>query len=172
MGGARGATARSTRLLQPTDVILEKLIRASQQAGVVGVLFDHVTEITEIVDQQLNGSLPFPYSLQSLEQVENDVLDLGSLDLDRDLESALQIDAAIHLAVQALKQGTQMLDPIRCHGHRQGAAGRPLHQPCHQCQGPEVTGLVLGHVEPERAQAGILAKEMLELAVQMHALAL
>src|SRR5262245_2747806 len=49
---------------QTTHLLLEHLVGALQEVVIVGVLLNHITEITEIMDQQLDGAFTLRFTLE------------------------------------------------------------------------------------------------------------
>src|SRR5712692_4101717 len=62
---------------QAADLLLQQLVGARQQRVVAGMLFDHVAQVAEVVDQQLHGAFPLGLALQRPQQIEDHVFDLG-----------------------------------------------------------------------------------------------
>ena len=82
---------------QPEELLLDALVGLREQGLAVGVFLDHVAQVAEVVDQQLHGTLALGLTLESGEQVENQILNLGTLDSLGEFEGAGQRDAARRL---------------------------------------------------------------------------
>ncbi len=64
-------------------------VAALEQVRVLRVLLDHVTQLAEVMHQQPQASLVL-IRLQRLEQIRDEVLELGLLDLERDFQCLLE----------------------------------------------------------------------------------
>src|SRR5262249_7204597 len=60
---------------QAAHLLLQELIGAGEQGMVAGVFLDHVAQVAEIMDQQLQRSLALGLALQGLQQVEDHIFD-------------------------------------------------------------------------------------------------
>ena len=125
------------------------------------------------MDQELDRALAPLRALHHLHHVDDDVLQLGRLEIDRHLEGALEGHTGARLA---LVRGEERAQPGR------GGRVEPEARPCRRVVGLEdalderertaVTGLVPGHAEPEAADLFRARERLHEVDVERHRLLL
>ena len=164
-----------TAPLEATQVTLEERVGPPQQNLVLGVALDHVGEITQVVEQELDGALAPPRAPHHAQHVDHDVLELRSLDVDGHLEGPLERHAAgPHLAQiggeKRPQPGHRML--VEPDAGRRRAARIGLHDALDQGERAAVPRLVTCHREPEVAHLLGPREGLHEGDVQRHRLLL
>ena len=71
---------------------------------------DHVAQLAEVVDQQPQATLVFVGRLHCLEQIGDQILELGFLDFQRDPQGVFDRETGTSVALMALQQLPQTND--------------------------------------------------------------
>src|SRR5579862_8938355 len=91
-------------------VTIDQRVASREQRGVRRVAFNHVAQLAEVVDQQSQASLVLVGRLQRLQQIGYEILELGFLDFERDLERAIELDSGRRVGLRLLEQRAQPHD--------------------------------------------------------------
>jgi len=170
----RGARSELAALFLACTLSFPQSGVAPARRGVIGVLFHHVREIAQVVEQQVHGPFSLGIAAQLVNQIQYDILDFRTLDFERQRKGTGKRDPLVGFAVGSSQASAQVVQPSRVQVARdaQGSATSPLQQSGNQGEGAKMARLMLGHVEPKRPYFLGLRKRALELTVQLHGLAL
>ena len=162
-GRARRAVGRAARRAcavagdapsrQAADVALDQRVGARQQRLVLGVALDHVGQVAQVVDQELDRTLAPARAPHHAQHVDHHVLELRALEVDRHLERALERHAAApDLAEVGASAGPAAAPPSPRRTTRSPPSprsGSDSTMLSTSASAPQWPGLVARHREPE-----------------------
>ena len=159
-------------MTQNFSVMINQLVAALQQRGVVTMLFDHVAQFTKVMNQKALTTFVLIVLLQRAQQIADHVFKFSLFHLKRDCQRAFEHQLVGRLFEAAFKQRAQSLYILGPHRDWAGLVEHVLQfqHGGYEVEGADMARLVASHIEPEFMECRIVNKNLGESCVQTHAL--
>ena len=104
MRGVANLEPMTGSTVQRLGMAIAKGVAAVEQRGILTIVLDHVAEFAEVMDQQPQTAFVLVRRLHRLQQIGDQIFELGFFDFERHLKGALNAQSRLGLAVESSQQ--------------------------------------------------------------------